>query len=83
MLKFFLVEEVKIERPGTMLKIVIPFGLITFGDIKKVIITNENIMIDSDKFKIISYEDDLLPHETHEQFTFCGHAMFGLFVGFT
>jgi len=80
MLKFFLVEERKTKQPGMMMKIVIPNGLITFQEMKKLKDLNQIVMIDDYEFKVFGYEDDMLSHEPNEAFTFFGKLMFGLLV---
>lgn len=80
MRNFFLIEEVKIEIPGRILKIVIPEGRITFREMKRIVAEKRIVMIDGKEFKVLSFDDDMLLHELDEEFTFFGKAMYGLSV---
>jgi hypothetical protein len=80
MKKFFLVEEVGKKKVGRVLKIVVPFGRITFQEMKKLMDENQIILIDNYKYKLISFDDDMLFHKPDDEFTFFGKSMFGLLV---
>lgn len=79
MRQFTLLEEFETNIDGRSI-LVFPEKAITDGEVRSLVFKRETILINKKPFKVIGFEDDLIPRDPKDPFTFMGQKAISFLV---